>query len=160
MHGLSYNPLYKTYFNMIYRCTKPGNNRYKYYGGRGIKVCDRWLGKDGLKNFLDDVGKRPDGYTLDRINRNGDYSPDNCRWSDIYTQNINRGAPSDNTSGRVGVTYEKARRNWRAYISYKGSHHRLGSFGSIEKAIIAREQAEIKFYGKPFVKGEDERRKK
>jgi len=77
---------------MIRRCTGPTYKDYPQYGGRGIKVCDRWLPSAGgsFANFLTDMGERPDGMTLDRIDPDGDYEPGNCRWADAKTQAANR----------------------------------------------------------------------
>lgn len=78
-HGLSKCSFYKVWGSMIMRCTMPWRHDYKYYGGRGIKVCDRWL--ESASNFLEDMGDRPNkDYELDRINPDGDYDKDNCRW--------------------------------------------------------------------------------
>lgn len=142
LNGLSKHELYKTYKGMLSRCYDYNSKSFKNYGGRGITVCNRWKGKNGLSNFIKDMGERPDGYTIDRINRDCNYSPDNCKWSHIYEQNYNRGKPSDNTSGHIGITFEKERNKWRAYISYMGVRNRLGSFKTKEEAINARLEAE------------------
>ena len=83
-----YTKTYASYMNMIQRCYNPKNMLYSYYGGRGIKVCDRWL--ESFDNFLNDMGERPAKRTLDRINVNGNYKPSNCRWSTRLVQSRNR----------------------------------------------------------------------
>lgn len=78
-----------TYLQMIDRCTNEENKKYPRYGGRGIKVCDRWL--ETFDNFYDDMGERPfKGAQLDRIDNDGDYSPENCRWVTSFENNMNR----------------------------------------------------------------------
>jgi hypothetical protein len=73
------------------RCYNPNLRSWKNYGERGIKVCARWLDKEnGFKNFVEDMGLRPRGKSLDRIDVNGDYSPENCRWADAKTQRHNQ----------------------------------------------------------------------
>lgn len=77
---------YRSWSAMIYRCNNPKASNYQYYGGRGITVCARWQGEHGFENFLSDMGEKRNGQTLDRIDNNGNYEPDNCKWSDHSEQ--------------------------------------------------------------------------
>lgn len=89
-HGHCVNgpsPTYEVWASMWYRCTNPKHKHYKYYGGRGIKVCEEWM---RFENFLADMGERPEGLTLDRRDPNGDYEKDNCRWVEWTVQVENR----------------------------------------------------------------------
>lgn len=78
---------YSTWMAMRDRCRYPNYKDYKYYGGKGIKVCERW---NSFENFLTDMGERPEGLTLDRIDSNGDYEPGNCRWATWAEQRANQ----------------------------------------------------------------------
>lgn len=135
-HGMSKTIEYRAWCEMRRRCYDPQRKQYKDYGGRGIKVCDRW--NESFDNFYEDMGDKPTpNHSLDRIDVNGDYTPDNCKWSDRTEQNYNqryRGGvinhPNIKTNGRTfraRVTRYKADR-----ISY--------SFKNIEDAIEIRDQ--------------------
>lgn len=90
-HGNWHHPLWQTYYNMKRRCYNKKRKDYPLYGGRGIKVEDVWLGDDGFNNFVKDMGLKPDKfYSIDRINVNGNYGPDNCKWSTPKEQANNR----------------------------------------------------------------------
>jgi hypothetical protein len=85
-HGMSNTPTYTSWEHLIARCKNPNSDYFKNYGGRGIDVCDRWL---VFENFLRDMGIRPEGTSIDRIDVNGNYTKDNCRWATPFTQGNN-----------------------------------------------------------------------
>lgn len=89
-HGLSKTVEHAIWRGMLVRCQCPTNSRYKYYGGRGIRVCRRWCGPKGFANFLADMGTRPAGHELDRRRNDGDYKPSNCRWVPHVVNSRNR----------------------------------------------------------------------
>ncbi|TDR34683.1 hypothetical protein [Aquamicrobium defluvii] len=91
-HGLSRSPTHTSWRGMIDRCTNPKHGYYEYYGARGITVCDRWR---NYENFLADMGERPDGTTLDRVDNDGNYEPGNCRWATWDEQGANKRKPKD-----------------------------------------------------------------
>jgi hypothetical protein len=87
-HGMSGTRLYKVWAGMCERCHNQNHSGYGTYGGRGIYVCEAW--KEDFSAFLRDMGERPPGASLDRINNDGPYSPDNCRWATSTEQGRNK----------------------------------------------------------------------
>lgn len=129
------SPTYNTWLGMRERCYNPHNVRYALYGARGIRVCTAW---QTFSNFLADMGEKPVGYTLDRINPDEDYFPENCRWATYTEQNLNLRTRKDNTSGLKGVSFNKNTGKWRALGSKAGIRYSLYYGDSFEAACDAR----------------------
>ena len=87
-HGMKNSREYHSWQSMKQRCLNTSVRSYADYGGRGIIICDRWL--NSFENFYADMGKRPEGHTLDRINNEGNYEPSNCRWATPSEQSLNQ----------------------------------------------------------------------
>lgn len=101
-HGMHKSKEYKSWQSMKERCYNKNNKRYDKYGGRGIKVCERWL--ESFENFYEDIGDRPSkNHSLERTDVNKDYCLENCTWATYSTQNRNRRKNKRNTSGCTGV---------------------------------------------------------
>lgn len=101
------HPLFNTWKAMVQRCENPNHTWYKRYGGRGIRVCQEW--RKDFEKFAKDVGERPEGTTLDRINGNGNYEPGNVRWADAKTQQNNRkGCAQIEWDGKLNTLTELA----------------------------------------------------
>jgi hypothetical protein len=109
--------LYGTHRAMLQRCTNPNAVNYQYYGGKGITVCDRW---SNFQLFLEDMGDRPEGTTLDRIDPTGNYEPSNCRWATNNEQRLNRGSVRPNCRRNV-----PNRDNPLHHISKDGNGYRV-----------------------------------
>lgn len=131
-HGMRHTPLYGVWQAMINRCHNPNVDRFRDYGGRGIKVCDRWRGS--FQAFFDDMGDRPsDDHQIDRIDNDGDYEPGNCRWVPRKDQQRNkRNNHLIEWKGETRTLVE-----WAAFlgISRKALSWRIHSGWTIEEAF-------------------------
>lgn len=136
----SYKNLYRRYLDMKSRCYKKSNCNYKYYGARGIKVCNEWLGENGYKNF--ENWSFENGYkkelSLDKINNDGDYSPNNCRWTTKRIQNINKKPSTSNTSGFVGIKMHSSKIGYYGTIKINNKDYYTGYSKDIIIAAIMR----------------------
>lgn len=150
-HGWNDTPEYDVFRGMQQRCYNPKTNKFEKYGGRGIGICDRWLEPDGvgILNFIEDMGPRPSlNHTIERVNVDGDYCPENCIWTDdLSLQAFNQNKRTNNTSGRTGVQFFKRTGRWVAGIDCRGERIHLGYFDTFEEACAAREAAELKYFG-------------
>ena len=134
--------LYFSYKGMMRRCYDKNAVNYGRYGGKGVRVCKEW--KNNFEGFA--LWSLSNGYSdvleLDRKDFNGNYSPENCRWVDLFTQAHNKGINHNNTTGVKGVSYMKKTGKYRAYIMRYGERYHLGSYDTIEEASKARRAAE------------------
>ena len=80
-HGMSGTKTYESWASMKARCLNPNHKNYKNYGGRGIVICECWLGKNGFQNFFNEMGEKPKGLSIDRIDNNKGYCKSNCRYA-------------------------------------------------------------------------------
>lgn len=117
-HGKSRTKIYQIWLAMRQRCYHLTNKQYKYYGGRGIKVCDKWK---KFENFFADMGERPEGLSLDRIDNNGNYCPENCRWATRKEQSRNTGRNIRITlNGKTKVLKDWAKDTGINYYTLRG----------------------------------------
>lgn len=127
--------LYTIYFNMKNRCLNPNNTHYKYYGGKGITICDEWLGKNGSTNFCDWAFKNGymDDLTIERIDNSKGYSPNNCRWAKTIEQYYNK--TNNNKITICGVTRTLSQWCNIFNVKYSTVSDRYYSGWNIEKAL-------------------------
>lgn len=136
-HNQSKSPIYGIWSQMFQRCYNPKDKRYKNYGSRGVEVCKRWW---SFENFYSDMGDKPKGLILGRIDTSDDYKPSNCEWTTFSIQGRRR-------SGIKGYSWKKCAGKWVANIGvdYKTIH--LGSFTEEEDAKQAYLEAKRNYHG-------------
>lgn len=140
---------YRCWDHMKQRCCNPKNEAYRLYGGRGIKVCERWIEKpDGFHNFLQDMGERPEGCSLDRIDVNGDYTPDNCRWANQSIQAYNQQSREHSTK-YTGISVSRYVNGSPIFVANITKDYKLyrKEFDDIMDALIWRAEKEVEFFG-------------
>lgn len=136
-HGMKGTPEYRAWASMKSRCLNRSAQHYHNYGGRGISVCDRWV--NSFENFYEDMGNRPDGLSLDRIDNDKGYSPDNCKWATWIEQANNR-RPQSRHKGLSGVSLVRGK--WKVRIYTHGVYKHLGYYHDRWDAICVRKSAE------------------
>lgn len=129
--------LYRTYCMMKSRVNNPKSFWYKSYWWRWISICDSWLWKKWFDNFVSDMWDKQEWHTLDRINNDLGYCPENCKRSNIYEQARNTTRSND----FVWVSYDRSKQKYVAYINYNW-YIKLWTFKTMQEAVIARRSAE------------------
>ncbi len=122
-HGMTNTPTHRSWLSMRRRCNEVTHDQYKYYGGAGVKVCERW--QDSFDNFLADMGERPLGMTLDRIDPAGNYEPNNCRWA-TQKEQMNNTTRSVKFEGKTLTEWSE-----ELGIKYDTLSYRLRKHGSV-----------------------------
>jgi hypothetical protein len=143
-HGMHGTPTHKSWTKMKERCSLSSYVEKEYYQDLGISVCEEWL--NSFEAFYSDMGERPEGTTLDRIDPTKGYYKENCRWADLTIQAYNQRKRQDNTSGRTGV-HQLANGMWQAIITHYKERITLAYNVSYEEACKAREEGELVYYG-------------
>ena len=136
-HGQSKSPIYRIWHSMLNRCYNPNNSSYHNYGGRGIKVCEKWW---NFETFYEDIGKyRPEGKSIERISNDSHYEINNCKWATVEEQSQNRRAKGYSQHKKTGKYCS------RVAINKKQIH--LGCFDTPEEARKAYIEAKWKYHG-------------
>ena len=135
-HGLNGTRIYNIWVGIKDRVLNPKDKQYNDYGGRGITICEEWL---DIQNFYDWAMKNEysDELSIDRIDNDGNYCPNNCRWTTSVIQSRNQRIYKNNTSGYKGVCYRKGRNKYTAQICVDKKFIHLGSFSTPVEGAIA-----------------------
>ena len=139
-HGLTTNKFYHIWKGILRRCNNPKNKDYKNYGGRDITVCEEWLDVRNFVAWCEATHPNIEGYSIDRIDNDNGYSPENCRWANRVVQATNQRIKYTNTTGVSGVVWDVTRGKWRAQISVNYTNKNLGRYLTLEEAVLARDK--------------------
>ena len=130
------HPLYNTWRSMKNRCHNPANPSYKWYGAKGVVVCDEW--KNDFWMFVHHMGEKPSPqHSLDRVDSDYIYCPENCRWATLAEQNNN----TTKVANATGITWIERLNKWKAQIKINNKNKHLGVFETQEEASQAYQQA-------------------
>ena len=141
-HGMNRSKEHRSWKAMKGRCYNVNSKDYQRYGARGIIVCDRWL--NNFQQFFDDMGECPEGFVLDRIEYDGNYCKENCRWVDKNTSAANSWFPKNSNLPR-GVSMNSS--GFMSRIRISGKSFYLGTFSTIEEAKKVYDDVCLEWYG-------------
>lgn len=144
VYSIKYRRIYKIWQGIRQRCNNPNDKEYEDYGGRGIRVCEEWdKSSEAFVRWALENGYA-DNLSIDRIDTNSGYSPENCRWATWTQQARNKRIEKINSTGVAGVSMD--RRKYRAIIYANNKKVDLGRHDTLEEAAEARRQGEIKYW--------------
>jgi len=139
-HGMTNTPEYRSWAMMLSRCRDSNNPAFQYYGGRGITFDPEW---ENFSSFLSDMGRRPSATSIERVDTNGDYCKDNCRWADDSDQGQNKRKINGNND-YTGAQFSQGK--WRSYITKDRRQYGLGQYSVEIDAVLAYDIAATALY--------------